>query len=84
MPRVTARDSEKSGDADLRGIGEPRSRPSSDRDPAADIGVTGGAVFKREEFAQIAIGVSDAEEAVLGSAFVGTRVLGSDQRERNG
>ena len=84
MPRITARDSAKSGDVDLCRLGEPRSHSFSDGDPTAVIGIASGAVLKGQELAQIAVGVSKFAEAVLGSAFMGTRVLGSDQRECDG
>ncbi len=84
MSRIIARDSEKSGDDNLRGFGEPRSHTSSDWDPAAVISISRGAVLKRQEFAQIIVGISEFADAVLGPAFVGTRILGSDQWECDG
>ena len=84
MPRVAARDSAKQGDGDLRGVGKPRSHPSTDRHCAAALGIEGGAVPEREEFAQVAIRVCESEKEVLGPALVGARILGRDQRERDG
>ena len=84
MSRIIARDSEKSGDDNLRGFGEPRSHTSSDWDPAAVVGIAGGTVLKGKELAQIIVGISDLAEAVLGPAFVGSWLLGGDQRERDG
>ena len=38
---------------------------------AAHLGVAGGAISKREAFAQDVVGVPELEEEILGSAFVG-------------
>ena len=65
MSRIIARDSEKSGDDNLRGFGEPRSHTSSDWDPAAVVGIAGGTVLKGEEFSQIIVGISNFAEAVF-------------------
>ena len=55
MPGVAARDGAKPGDGDRRRVGKPGSHPSTDRDTAAAIGIEGGAVSEREQFAQIVI-----------------------------
>ena len=50
-------DSAEQGDDDLCGVDQPRSRAYADQYSTADIGIEGGAVSEREEFAQVAIGV---------------------------
>jgi putative transposase len=44
----------------------------------------GGAVSQRQEFSQTAVGVSVASQTVLGSAPLGTGLLGCDERQRDG
>jgi hypothetical protein len=53
-------------------------------DTAAHIGVKGGAVCEREELAPAVIRISGVEEAVSGSALMGSRVLGGEQGQRHG
>lgn len=79
--RAAAGDFAEHGDDDLCGGNQPRSCASSDRDTAKRIGIEGGAISERKEFAQDAVGVSEPEEEILGSAFVGAGVLGSVERE---
>lgn len=72
----------KKGDAGIKGtLGE---RTRADLDTAAFVGVQGGAVSEGEEFAPAVDGVSGGEEAVLGPAFMGPRLLVSEQRQCNG
>src|SRR5271165_4625554 len=63
-----------------------QSRPCAyaDRDTAASVAVSGGAVSQGEEFAQIAVGISITSQTVLGSASVGSGLLGGDERQRDG
>ena len=84
MPGVAARDCPKQGDGDLRRVSQPRSHPSTDWDPAAVVGIEGGAVSERKELAQTAVRIREPEKAILGSASMGSRILGGDQRERDG
>ena len=76
MSRVIARDITKQGDDDLRGIGQSRSRASVDWDTAAIVGIESGPVSEREEFTQVADGVSKATKTILGPALMGKRILG--------
>ena len=84
VPGVAAGDRAEQGDGDLRGLDQPGSRAHADRDTAADIGIEGGAVSEGEELTQAADGVSDVAEAILGPASVGARLLGGNERERDG
>ena len=68
-------------DADLCGVDQSRSRAYADRDSTAAFGIKGGAVSKGKEFASAAIGIQAIKEAVLGSALMGKRVLGSNERK---
>ena len=81
---VVARDQPESGDDDLCGSDQPGSCAYADRDTAVPIGIEGGAIFEGQEFAPDVGRVSGTEEEVLGSAFVGARVLGGFERERDG
>jgi len=77
-------DSAQPGDDDLCRGDQPGPRPYADLDTAAHIGVQGGAVPEGEELASAVDGVSGGEEAVLGPAFMGSWLLGSEQRQCNG
>jgi len=81
---VAAGDIAKPGDVDLCWGNQSRSCAHADWDSAAFVGIEGGAVSEGEEFAPDVVGVSGAEEAVLGPASMGSRVLGSDERECDG
>jgi hypothetical protein len=52
---------------------------SADWDSTTALGIKGGAVSKGKEFTSDAIGFQAIKEAVLGSALMGKRVLGSDE-----
>lgn len=81
--RIAQRDSAEHGTDDLCGIDQSGSRAHADRDTAPHISIEGGAVPEREEFAQDAIGVSEPEEAILGSALMGQGILGFVERQRD-
>lgn len=48
------------------------------RDIAESIGIQGGTVFEREEFAPVADGVCEATQEILGPTFVGAGLLGGE------
>lgn len=54
------------------------------RHPAATIGLASGTVSEREEFAQTTLGVQAFAKALLGSASIGTGLLGGEQWECDG
>ena len=81
MSRVAARDSDQQGDDDLCGVNQPGSRAYADRDTAAAIGISSGAVSEGEEFAPAVVGVQVVTQAILGSASMGQGILGSFERE---
>ncbi len=81
VPRVVARDSAKQRDDYLCGVYQQGSCASSDRHTSELISIQGSAVSEREEFSQNADGVSSAKKEILGSAFVGKRLLGSFERK---
>ena len=83
MSGVIARDRDEQGDGDLCGLHQPGSRAYADRDTAAAIGISSGAVSEGEEFAQVVVRVQGVKEAVLGSASMGEGLLGSFKRERD-
>ena len=80
---AAARDSAQPGDADLRRGDQSGPCAHADRDTAAHIGVQGGAVSEGEELAPAVVRISGVEEAVLGSALMGSRVLGGEQWQRH-
>ena len=84
VSRVAARDSDEQGDDDLCGIHQPGSCAYANKYSAAAIGFASGAVSEGEEFAQIAVGLSQSTQAILGTTFVGSRLLGIDERQRHG
>ena len=51
MPGIVTGDSTEQGDDDLCGVDQPGSCAYADKYTAAAIGLEGGAVFEREEFA---------------------------------
>src|SRR5271157_6420240 len=71
-------------DDDLRWSDQSRPRAYADRDTAASVGVSRGAVSQGEEFAQTAVGISIASQTVLGSASLGSGLLGCHERQRDG
>ena len=79
MPGVAKGNSNQQRNADLCRVDQSRSRAHADWDSAAALGIKGGAVSKGKEFASSAIGVQATKEAVLGSALMGKRVLGSNE-----
>src|ERR1035438_1692022 len=82
-PNVRASVLDPTPTGDLCRVDQPRSCPYADRDSAQRIGVAGGAVYEGEEFSQAVKRVHATSETVLGPAFVGTRVLGSNERQCN-
>lgn len=74
--RAAARDRTKSGDGDPCRFGEQRPCASTDLDTAADFGLASSPILEGKEFAQVALGVPALEEALLGTASVGSGVLG--------
>ena len=83
VPGATKRNCNQQRDADLCGVDQSRSRAYADRDSTAAICIQGGAVSEGQEFAPAVIGVQAIKEAVLGSALMGKRVLGSNEWERD-
>jgi len=83
LPGIASRDSEKQGDDHLCRLNKPRSCAHADWNSAQSVSIKGGPVSQREGFAQIAVGVFVVEEAILGPAFVGKRLLGGFKRERD-
>ena len=81
MPGVTEGNSNKQRDADICGFDQSRSRAHADRDTPSAIGIKSRAVLEGEEFASATIRVQAIKEAVLGSAFMGKRILGSNEWE---
>ena len=81
MPGVAKRNSNQQRDADLCRLDQSRPRAYADRDSTAAICIQGGAVSEGQEFAPAVIGIQATKEAVLGSAFMGKRVLGSNKRK---
>ena len=79
MPGVAKGNSNQQRNADLCGVDQSRSRAYADWDSATALGIKGGAVSKGKEFASDAIGIQAMKEAVLGSAFMGKRVLDSNE-----
>ena len=80
---VAAGDRAGARDDHLRWVDQSRPRAYADRDTAASIGVSGGAVPQGEEFAQTSLGISVASQAVLGPASLGSGLLGRDERQRH-
>ena len=80
---VAKGNSNQQGDADLCGVDQSRSRAYADWDTTAAVCIQGGAVSEGQEFAPAVIGVQAIKEAVLGSALMGKRVLGSNEWERD-
>ena len=68
-------------DADLCGVDQSRSRAYADRDSTAAVCIQGGAVPEGQELTPAVIGIQAIKEAVLGSALMGKRVLGSNERK---
>lgn len=65
VSRPTKENSAQQGGGDLCGACESRSRPSTNKYAAANIGVTCGAVSEGEEFAQTVVRVCKFAEALL-------------------
>ena len=84
MSRVTTRNSDEQGNDHLRGLDQPGSRSYADRNTAAAICITGGAVSERQEFSQIIERVPGAAKTVLGSTSVGQGILGSFEWQCDG
>ena len=83
MPGVVKRNCNQQRDADLCRLDQSRSRAYADWDSTAAICIQGGAVSEGQEFAPAVIGVQAIKEAVLGSALMGKRLLGSNEWERD-
>ena len=66
-------------DEHLRWSDQSRSCAYADRDTAASVGVSGGAISQRQELAQTAVGISVASQTVLGSASLGSGLLGGHE-----
>jgi hypothetical protein len=79
VPGVVKGNSNQQRNADLCGVDQSRSRAYADWDSATALGIKGGAVSKGKEFAPAVIGIQSIKEAVLGSALMGKRVLGSNE-----
>ena len=79
VPGVTKGNSNQQRNADLCGVDQSRSRAYADWDSATALGIKGGAISKGKEFASAAIGIQAIKEAVLGTALMGKRVLGSNE-----
>ena len=77
-------DSAKSGDDDLCWGDQPRPRAHADLDTAAFVGVQGSAISEGKDFSPTLVGVPCDSEEVLGSAFVGARLLRGKKRQCNG
>ena len=71
MSGVVTRDCDQQGDDYLCGFYQPGSCAYADQYSASAIGISSGAVSKREEFTQVVVGVQGIKEAVLGSASMG-------------
>ena len=84
MPGATKRNCNQQRDADLCRIDQSRPRAYADRHTAPDIVIEGSTVSEREEFSQVVIGVQALKEALLGPAPMGERILGSNERKRDG
>ena len=80
---VAKGNSNQQGNADLCGVDQSRSRAYADWDSATAFGIEGCAVSKGKEFASAAIGIQAIKEAVLGTALMGKRVLGSNEWKCN-
>ncbi len=78
MSRVTARDSTKQRDDNLRGIDQSRPRAPADWDSTPVIGIACGAVSERKKLPQVIEGVSEITKAILGAAPMGERILGGE------
>ena len=76
MSGVVARDCDQQGDDYLCGFYQPGSCAYADQYSASAIGISSGAVSEREEFTQVADGVSKATKTILGPALMGKRILG--------
>src|SRR5208337_2451728 len=82
--RVVAGNRAGARDDHLRWSDQSRPCAYADRDTAASVGVPRGPVSQGEEFPQTAVGISVASQAVLGSASLGSGLLGRHERQRNG
>jgi|SRR6056297_975785 len=76
VPGAATRDREEQGNDHLRGFDQSGPRTYAYWYSASDIGFSGGPVSKGQEFAQAVIGVSEAEEAILGPTPMGEGLLG--------
>jgi len=76
VPGTSAGDCEEQRDADLRGIDQPGPCAYADLDSATVVGIAGGPVSERQEFAPTFNGVPEPEEEVLGAAPLGQGILG--------
>ena len=83
MSRVVAGDSAEQGDDHLCRIDKSRSRAYADRNSPQSVGIESGAIFERKKLPQAAVRVQQVEEVLLGSAFVGQRILGCYEWECN-
>ena len=79
VPGVAKGNSNQQRNADLCRVDQSRSRAYADWDSATALGIKGGSVSKGKEFASDAIGIQAIKEAVLGSALMGKRLLGSNE-----
>ena len=84
MSGVTAGDFPQQRNGDLCRVNQSGPRAYADRHTAPDIVIEGGTVSEREEFPPVVIGVQALKEALLGPAPMGERILGSNERKRDG
>ena len=81
VPGVAKGNSNQQRNPDLCGVDQSRLCAYADWDSTAAVCIQGGAVSEGQEFAPAVIGVQAIKEAVLGSALMGKRVLGSNEWE---
>jgi hypothetical protein len=83
MSRVVAGDSAKQRNDYLCRVDQSRSRAYANRNSPEPIGIESGSILEGEKLSQVTVRVQQVEEALLGAAFVGQRVLGCYEWECN-
>ena len=81
---TSARDRAKYRTGNLRGVNQPGPCTYADRYPAERVGVTGGAVYERQKFSQVAERIRESSKTLQGPVFVDAWLLGRNEWQCDG